>query len=1101
MKSISALFLSLCAILSAQSQYRYQATPHLLKDINDATEGFYPRYPALLNNKVFFNGKTADEGRELWVTDGTASGTKMFLSINPGIADGPDENKKVSNGTVIVFVAYTPAAGSELWRTDGTIAGTYMLKDINPGPSASNVGEITLLNGNFLFRAMDNTNGTELWISDGTSNGTKLLKDIYSGNLSSDPISLTAAGNYCYFSARTKNEGYELWRSDGTNAGTILVKDINPGSTSSNVTNIMAYDSLILFQADSGLLGSEIFRSNGTAAGTRMVADLAVGSTSGTFYNGIQIGSKVLFNSYSSSKGKELYITDGTKSGTYMLKDIYTGSASSNPHNMFLYQNYVYFSANSSGSGYELWRSNGTDTGTKKFIEINAGSSNSEPNFFITGNNGFYFEAYNNSGSSELYHSDGTVSGTVKLTGNNAAIINHSFSVYCTIMAGSTLVFCGTDSNQAFQLAVSNGTASGTSIIGYYNPVTSGADLALMKSADDQFYFSATTNPYGSELYTTDGTAAGTKRISDLNPGAASSNPDGVINYKGKIWFGAQAPTKSGYSYQLCYSDGTLSGTKILGNGSDTFPQISGMPVVCNGYMYFGGYTDAYGFELWKSDGTAAGTSLVKDISPGSDGSYPYDMVALGNIVVFPVSNDPVNGTELWISDGTTSGTQLLKDISPGLLPSSPDNFTILNGKLYFSADDSTHGNELFVTDGTSANTKMLKDIAVKPNESSYPSKFQIFGNALNFVASDSNANYELYKTDGTSSGTKKVREINGVQDASILMFPQQANKLFFGAYSDTTGYEMWCSDGTAGGTRVTRELVHGNSGTSTVTNYFAKGNFAWFAGKDSANGLQLWSTDGSNAKSRLLCKLFPAVYNGSITDFKYFRHRLYFAANAMATGMEYYYVEPQPMVYNATDSLIPETLSNTSVADSTNFGQVLLNGPKRRTFVIRNVGIDTINLVSFSINGSSDFSVIATKKKILTEMDTAQIVVVAKPATQGNINADVQINWSVGSEAGKTYRFPVSANGVTSLHNSNTVKTPLVLAPNPATVGQNVQVTLPSEAQFWTLTDVSGKLVNSGSCSGKILNLHMDIGGSYFLRISTSSGGSYNSTIIVVSR
>src|SRR5262249_32548119 len=79
---------------------------------------------------------------------------------------------------------------------------------------------------------------------------------------------------------------------------------------------------------------------------------------------------------------------------------------------------------------------------------------------------------------------------------------------------------------------------------------------------------------------------------------------------------------------------------------------------------------------LWRSDGTEAGTVMVKDITPGSSygygpGSRPYDLTAVGGTLFF-TADDGVHGHELWKSDGTEAGTSLVKDINPSTSPLFP---------------------------------------------------------------------------------------------------------------------------------------------------------------------------------------------------------------------------------------------------------------------------------------------------------------------------------------------------------------------------------------------------------------------------------------------
>ena len=83
---------------------------------------------------------------------------------------------------------------------------------------------------------------------------------------------------------------------------------------------------------------------------------------------------------------------------------------------------------------------------------------------------------------------------------------------------------------------------------------------------------------------------------------------------------------------------------------------------------------------------------LVKDIRPGSNpynsfpyGSYPGNLTTVNGTLFF-TANDGENGNELWKSDGTEAGTSLVKDIRPGSYSSYVDNLTNFEGKLFFSA-------------------------------------------------------------------------------------------------------------------------------------------------------------------------------------------------------------------------------------------------------------------------------------------------------------------------------------------------------------------------------------------------------------------------------
>src|SRR5579884_141943 len=131
-----------------------------------------------------------------------------------------------------------------------------------------------------------------------------------------------------------------------------------------------------------------------------------------------------------------------------------------------------------------------------------------------------------------------------------------------------------------------------------------------------------------------------------------------------------------------------------------------GQIVDVNGTSYFTAFTSSE--ALWKSDGTAGGTVLLKDF--GAASNAPSNLTSAGGALYFSAAGS--NGdVELWKSDGTPAGTALLKDIAAGPNSSSPSDFTQVGGAVYFSADDGDSGRELWKTDGTAGGTVLVKDI------------------------------------------------------------------------------------------------------------------------------------------------------------------------------------------------------------------------------------------------------------------------------------------------------------------------------------------------------------------------------------------------------
>ena len=80
------------------------------------------------------------------------------------------------------------------------------------------------------------------------------------------------------------------------------------------------------------------------------------------------------------------------------------------------------------------------------------------------------------------------------------------------------------------------------------------------------------------------------------------------------------------------------------------------------------------------------GTDQVLDIRPGGLGSNPDNLTNVGGTLYFS-ADDGINGRELWKSDGTAAGTVLVDDFRLGALGSDPRDLSVLNNTLYFTAD------------------------------------------------------------------------------------------------------------------------------------------------------------------------------------------------------------------------------------------------------------------------------------------------------------------------------------------------------------------------------------------------------------------------------
>ena len=123
--------------------------------------------------------------------------------------------------------------------------------------------------------------------------------------------------------------------------------------------------------------------------------------------------------------------------------------------------------------------------------------------------------------------------------------------------------------------------------------------------------------------------------------------------------------------------------------------------------LLFSAFHVLRGQELWASDGTPQGTTIVKDIRPGFQGSFPSGHVVFGSALYF-AADDGQSGVELWRSDGTTAGTVRVADIDAGPRGSTPNAMTVWGDALLFVADDGASGFQLWKTRGDAASTQRI---------------------------------------------------------------------------------------------------------------------------------------------------------------------------------------------------------------------------------------------------------------------------------------------------------------------------------------------------------------------------------------------------------
>lgn len=268
--------------------------------------------------------------------------------------------------------------------------------------------------------------------------------------------------------------------------------------------------------------------------------------------------------------------------------------------------------------------------------------------------------------------------------------------------------------------------------------------------------------------------------------------------------------------------------------------------VAMGGKLYFSAYDSEHGRELWTTDGTSEGTYMVKDIRPGLGSSLSYFellSIAIGEVLYFR-ANDGVTGSELWRSDGTEAGTVLVKDIQAGEFDSGPGVFTDVNGMLFFTAYT---GTQLWRSNGTSNGTQLVRNFTVA-------SSLYAHQGTLYFAGDPDNSGQELWKSNGTFNTTERVKDLNGVFGASLpINFHSAGDLLYFDASTDT-GWELWRTDGTQEGTQPVKDINPGAAnGTLVAYSNIVKTNIGdtlYFRADDGVHGHQLWRTNGTEAST-----------------------------------------------------------------------------------------------------------------------------------------------------------------------------------------------------------------------------------------------------------
>ena len=272
--------------------------------------------------------------------------------------------------------------------------------------------------------------------------------------------------------------------------------------------------------------------------------------------------------------------------------------------------------------------------------------------------------------------------------------------------------------------------------------------------------------------------------------------------------------------------------------------------ITYNGNVYFTAWKSALGREIYKTDGTSI--TLLKDIMPGNPEGGPFTSGPLSFYVyngeLYFTADDGTNGRELWKTDGTSAGTVMVDDVAAGSADGmgNTTEYETAGGALFI-----TSNGRLYRTFGLAAPGSIVE---VDPLYSNCQYMAELGGNLI-LQADDGSGTYgaEVYKCDGTTF-TLLSDSIPGAVGGRAWYCTKLGSKVFFYAQNETytpswsttprsANAELWETDGTAAGTLLHKDIntninaANGYSESSYPSNLMEHAGTLYFTANDGNDG------------------------------------------------------------------------------------------------------------------------------------------------------------------------------------------------------------------------------------------------------------------------
>lgn len=692
-----------------------------------------PRAQAAAGDRLFFI-PSSDSG-ELWASDGTRAGTLPVIHSSQ-----PLGNELKPAGSRVYFFASEPAGGNDndqIWVSDGTVRGTKQVTRFSSGGPFTSSASLAEAGGRLVFLGVDTPGPPRLFATDGRPESTARLPapvpcpDADCDGLIRTETRLVSVGNRVVFVGATPGNGAELWSTDGKQ-GPRLVADFCPGRCSGITLSRdpLPWDGGVLFQARTAVSeGGQIWRSDGTPQGTKRLTAVP----GGTAYIGppegaAALGQTLFFAAYS-PPAAGLWATDGNPQSTRLVASGGFGGAA-DPRDLTRAGDALFFSACTADGQRRLWLTRGTAESTLPIpgeAATKLCDSNDREAMILGAAGGTILFRHSYPGEPEIWRTDGTAAGTFRL---GSFFLGQSPEA--AALAGRLFFVASPPVSSNKSLWVSDGTVAGTGLFQGF-PTDSNNEIANLTVVGNALYFTVEKNGQDT-LWISDGTPGGTRPLTTFVQS---------LFYPARFTLAGSRVFFTGPDGQLWRTDGTPGGTLAV----VTDVALRELTAV-NGTLYFmTGSFQTQDTVLWKSAGTPAGTVPLHTFPRVPQEPFledpPEALTAFAGRL-FLVARDADHGAELWTSDGTAGGTRMLRDITPGPGASKPAGLTVAGGRLFFAAGDPYHGREVWQTDGTETGTRLVQDL-LPMGSSSRPELFTNVGDRLYFAADDGLTGRELW--------------------------------------------------------------------------------------------------------------------------------------------------------------------------------------------------------------------------------------------------------------------------------------------------------------------------------------------------------------------